>query len=95
MIIAQLSIAPVGKGTSLSRYVKIVLDVLKKENITFQTNAMGTVLEVENLEVLFDVVQKAHHAVLQAGSERIITELKIDDRRDKNATIASKLKSLT
>ena len=94
MIIAQLSIAPVGKGTSLSKYVQIVLSILKNEKVTFQTNAMGTVLEVENLEVLFEVVQKAHTAVLQAGAQRVITELKIDDRRDKNATITSKLESL-
>lgn len=95
MIIAQLSIAPVGKGTSVSKYVKIVLDVLKKEHITFQPNAMGTVIETDDLETLFTVVQKAHNAVLTAGAQRITTELKIDDRRDKNATISSKLSSLT
>ena len=33
MIISQLSIAPVGKGTSLSKYVKIVLNVIKRNNI--------------------------------------------------------------
>jgi len=33
MIISQLSIAPVGEGTSLSKYVKIVLNVLIKNNI--------------------------------------------------------------
>ena len=31
MIIAQLSIAPVGKDTSLSKYVKIVIESLKNE----------------------------------------------------------------
>jgi uncharacterized protein (TIGR00106 family) len=94
MIIAQLSIAPLGKGTSVSTYVKIVLETLKKEHITFQTNAMATVIETKDIETLFHIVQKAHHAVAAAGAERIITELKIDDRRDKDATIESKLKSL-
>jgi len=94
MIIAQLSIAPLGKGTSVSNYVKIVLEILKKEHITFQTNPMATVIETKDIETLFYVVQKAHHAVVEAGAERIITELKIDDRRDKNATMESKLKSL-
>jgi len=94
MIIAQLSIAPVGKGTSLSRYVELVIETLKKENIKFETNAMATVIETEDLTTLFSVVQKAHTAVLESGVERVITELKIDDRRDKNATIKSKLESL-
>ena len=94
MIIAQLSIAPVGKGTSLSKYVKAVLEVLKKENVKFKTNAMATVIETKDLSTLFTIVQKAHHKVLDFGVERIITELKIDDRRDKNITIESKLNSL-
>ncbi|UCE39562.1 MAG: thiamine-binding protein, partial [Thermoplasmata archaeon] len=40
------------------------------------------------------IVQKAHTSVLASGVERVITELKIDDRRDKNATIETKLKSV-
>lgn len=94
MIIAQLSIAPLGKGTSVSNYVKIVTETLKKEQVTFQTNAMATVIEIKDLATLFTVVQKAHLAVATAGAERIITELKIDDRRDKEATMKSKLSSL-
>jgi len=94
MIIAQLSIAPLGKGTSISNYVKIVTETLKKEQVKFQTNAMATVIEIKDLTTLFHVVQKAHLAVGAAGAERIITELKIDDRRDKEATMKSKINSL-
>jgi len=94
MIIAQLSIAPLGAGTSVSKYVKIVIDTLKKERITFQTNPMATVIEINDLPALFNAVQKAHNAVAAAGAERIITELKIDDRRDKDATMESKLRAL-
>jgi uncharacterized protein (TIGR00106 family) len=94
MIIAQLSIAPLGEGTSVSKYVRIVLDVLKEENVRSKTNAMATVIETNDLETLFNIVQKAHEAVLKAGGKRVITELKIDDRRDKKSTINSKLESL-
>ena len=94
MIIAQLSIAPLGKGTSVSNYVKIVIETLKKEQVKFQTNAMATVIEIQDLATLFHAVQKAHLAVAAAGAERIITELKIDDRRDKEATMKSKVNSL-
>jgi len=94
MIIAQLSIAPVGKDTSLSKYVKIVIDVLRKNNIKFETNAMATVIETKDLETLFKVVEEAHNTVIKSGAKRVITELKIDDRRDKNVTIESKLKSV-
>ena len=69
MIIAQLSIAPLGKGTSLSKYVKVVIETLQKEQIKFETNAMATIIETQDLTTLFNVVQKAHLAVLAAGAE--------------------------
>jgi uncharacterized protein (TIGR00106 family) len=94
MIISQLSIAPVGKDVSLSKYVKTALNVLEKSNIKFETNAMATVIETEDLETLFKVVEEAHKAVVKSGAKRVITELKIDDRGDKNVTMKSKLKSV-
>jgi uncharacterized protein (TIGR00106 family) len=94
MIISQLSIAPVGKDISLSKYVKKVINVLKENNIKFETNDMATVIETEDLETLFNVVEKAHKAVIESGVQRVITELKIDDRRDKNVTMGTKIKSL-
>lgn len=94
MVISQLSIAPVGEGVNLSKYVKKVIYVLKKNNVKFETNAMATVIETEDLKTLFEVVEEAHKAVMNSGASRVITELKIDDRQDKPATIGSKLKSI-
>ncbi len=94
MIISQLSISPVGEGISLRKYVKNVINVLKKNNIKFETNAMATVIETEDLRTLFKVVEEAHRSVINLGAKRIITELKIDDRKDKSVTIKTKLKSI-
>jgi len=94
MVIAQLSIAPVGKEVSLHQYVQLVIDILKKEQICFETNAMATVIQTNDLATLFSVVHKAHQAVIDAGADRVITELKIDDRRDKQASMHSKISAL-
>ena len=94
MIISQLSIAPIGKGTSLSKYVKIVIDSLKKNKVNFKTNDMATVIETKDLKTLFKIVEDAHNAVLNKGAKRVITELKIDDRKDKKVKIGSKTKAL-
>jgi len=94
MIISQLSIAPVGKGTSLSKYVKIVLNALLKNNIKFQTNDMATIIETKDLDTLFNVVKEAHNSVLKSGAKRVITELKIDDRKDKDIILGNKVKSV-
>jgi len=94
MIISQLSISPVGKSVSLSKYVKIAIKTLRAERVKFQTNAMATVIETEDLDTLFRIVKKAHNSVLASGVERVITELKIDDRKDKKVTIESKIESV-
>jgi uncharacterized protein (TIGR00106 family) len=94
MIIAQLSIVPIGRGTSISKYVRLVIETLKREGVRYEVNAMSTVIEAGTLEELFKIVQKAHQSVVDAGAERIVTELKIDDRRDKSATIESKLRAI-
>ncbi len=95
MIIAQLSIAPVGVGVHLSLYVKKVIEVLKEENVTYKINAMATVIETESLDQLFRVVQKAHNAVLSSGVQRVITELKIDHRVDSDAHMQSKIDAVS
>ena len=94
MIISQLSIAPVWVGTSLSKYVKIVLDTLKENNVKFESNDMATILETDDLDKLFSIVKEAHNAVLKSGVKRVITELKIDDRKDKNVIIGTKVKAI-
>lgn len=94
MIISQLSIAPFGKDISVSKYVKKVIDVIKNYDVRYETNAMATVIETKDLETLFKIVQSAHISLIDSGIERVITELKIDDRRDKNVTIDSKIKAI-
>ena len=94
MIISQLSIAPIGESTSLSKFVKVVINILIKNKIKFRTNDMATVIETKDLDTLFTVVKKAHNAVIKAGAKRVITELKIDDRKDKNVVIGNKIKAV-
>ena len=95
MIISQLSIAPIGEGTSLSKYVKISIESIKKSKVNFKTNDMSTIIETEDLKTLFKIVEDAHNAVLKSGAKRVITELKIDDRRDKNVRIGAKTKKVS
>ena len=46
MIISQLSIGPVGEGVSLSKYVKNVINVLKKNNIKFENHPSSPIYNV-------------------------------------------------
>jgi uncharacterized protein YqgV (UPF0045/DUF77 family) len=55
---------------------------------------MATIIETKDLETLFSVVKDAHNAVIKSGAKRVITELKIDDRKDKEIILGTKVKSI-
>lgn len=95
MIVAELSVVPLGTGsTSVSGYVKIALRELEESGLVMESTAMGTIIEAGDMDSLLEAVKRAHEAVFRSGAKRVVTSLKIDDRRDKEHGIESKLKSL-
>jgi uncharacterized protein (TIGR00106 family) len=95
MILAQLSVYPVGEGVSMGRFVKLGVKVVKESGYTHQVGAMSTSVEVPGLKELFALVTKMHQAQLDEGAKRVIIEMKVDDRRDKEATLAGKIASVS
>jgi uncharacterized protein (TIGR00106 family) len=89
-MIAQLSVHPIGEGTSLSRFVKKGVAVIEESGYTYEIGGMSTAVEVPDLDALFELVKKVHAAHVAEGARRVIIDLKVDDRRDKKATIVSK-----
>ena len=51
---------------------------------------MGTIIEGP-LEQVLELAQRMHEVPFALGSKRVLTTIKIDDRRDKLATIESKV----
>ena len=95
MLLAQLSVYPIGAGVSLGRHVKRGVKIIEDSGYTYQVGGMSTSVEVPDLPELFGLIEKIRQAQLDEGAERIIIELKIDDRRDKDATLQGKIKSVT
>jgi uncharacterized protein (TIGR00106 family) len=95
MLLAQLSIYPIGAGVSLGRHVKKGVKIIEDSGFTYQVGGMSTSVEVPDLQELFELVENIRQAQLDEGAERIIIELKIDDRRDKDATLQEKIESVT
>jgi len=90
MAILQISIVPIGiKDTSLSNYVADCIRVLEGEKVRFELTAMGTNIE-GNLKDLMKIALKMHEVPFKKGVTRVLTTLKIDDRRDKKGTLVGK-----
>ena len=94
MAIVEVSVMPlVTKTPSISQYVAAAIRVLEKEGLNYELTSMGTIIEGD-LDRILRVVGKMHQAVFTGGVLRVVTTVKIDDRRDKPATRESKVKSV-
>lgn len=96
MALVEISIVPIGTPTpSVSQYITQAVKILEGEkDIKYDLTAMGTIIEGD-LERGMTLARKMHEAVFNAGIMRVVTTIKIDDRRDKLLSISSKMESLT
>lgn len=95
MISAEITIIPIGTSdTGVSEYVAAAVSALNDMGIKYRVNGMGTLMETDDPEKLFDAIKAAHEAVFMKGAKRVATSVKIDDRRDKEKTINEKVSSV-
>ena len=83
-----------GVGLSVSEYVAAAIAVLEaQDRVQWQLDSMFTTLEGEP-DDLFEVIRAMQEAVFAAGGERVGTVIKMDDRRDREATMEDKVDSV-
>jgi uncharacterized protein (TIGR00106 family) len=95
MAIIDISVVPVGTGKpSVSEYVAGAVRILKNEpDIKYELTAMNTIIEGD-LEKLLSLAQRMHRSAFDAGAKRVVTTIRIDERRDRPLTIEGKIKSV-
>jgi uncharacterized protein (TIGR00106 family) len=95
MAMIEVSIVPVGTAVpSVSQYVAGAVRVLKDEpGIKYELTAMGTIIEGD-LSRLLALAGRMHQSAFEAGVMRVVTTIKIDERRDKPSTISGKVEAV-
>ena len=77
----EIAVYPLGTGSSnVSKEVSAIFDVLEGCRLPYEITVMGTIIEGTPDE-LFDIAHKLHRAVLSDTIERVVTVIKIDDKR--------------
>lgn len=94
MAIVAVNIVPLGVGPSVSKYVAAAEKVIKdRPGIKRELGPMFTTLEGDLDEVL-QAIREMQEAVFETGVARVVTTIKIDDRRDVAATMEAKIASV-
>ena len=89
-VIGFLSVSPVREG-SLAEDVADAVAALEDYDVGYETTAMGTIVEAEDVDELLAAVGAAHKAV---EADRVSTFLKIDDKRTSEEDAASKVEAV-
>lgn len=90
MSLMQITVVPLGTAkTGISDHIIAIRKILATENAPFKINDMGTVIEGETADLL-KLAAKLHEAPFSKGAQRVMTQIVIDDRRDKKVSIGDK-----
>ena len=95
MAMVEVSVVPVGTATpSVSGYVARAVRLLRDEHdIKYELTAMGTIIEGD-LEQVLALAGKMHLSAFEAGAQRVVTIIKIDERRDKPLSMQGKVEAV-
>ena len=88
--LAEIQVIPLGVGPSVRKEVMRAHRVLVESGLRAELHAYGTNVEGE-LDAILAAVRAVHETLHQEGVVRIVTNVKIGTRTDKEATLAGKL----
>jgi len=92
-MLAEISVFPLDKGDSgLSKYVAESIEIIKTSGLDYEIHAMGTLIEGPS-DVIFDVIKKCHEN-MASKCHRVVTNVKIDDRKGAEGSIKRKVASV-
>ena len=96
MIQAEVSIYPMAtKTTSASFYIAKAIESVKNlENLRYEINSMGTVLESDDLDTINLATKNMMLTVHNLGISRVEVIIKIDSRNDKQSRMEEKIESI-
>lgn len=88
-MLAQVTITPVGTGEELKELVAKAVKIIKNSELDYQLTSMGTIIEGDWDEIM--VLIKKCHDEIKNFSERVVTNIVIDDRKDMKNRLRGKV----
>ncbi len=95
MATAEITVLGLGRSDpSASEYIaEIQRRLAAQEKVGYELGPMGTSLEGETADIL-EIARELHSVPFDLGLPRAYSVLKIDERRDKQQTLADKVASV-
>ena len=94
MALMHLTIIPLGTGSaSVGEYVVDIQKALDKSGLPYTLTDMGTTVEGSSKELLI-LAGQLSEIPFSKGVQRVVTQISLDDRRDKKIELGDKIASV-
>lgn len=94
MAFMQITVMPLGTGsTSVGDYVADIERFLREKGLEHSLHDMGTVVCGSPGE-LFQLAGELHELPFNHGAMRVVTQISVDDRRDKDRKLDEKRRAV-
>lgn len=92
-VIIDLSVTPIGVGTSLSKYVAACQRIFDEAGLNKHLHAYGTNIEGE-WDTALNAIKRCHEELHEMGAPRISTTIRLATRIDKDEKMLDRVASV-
>lgn len=92
-VLVDLTVIPMGVGTSLSSYVAACEKLLDEAGLKHELHAFGTNIEGE-WDQVFAAIKRCHEVVHGLGAPRVHTSIVVGTRTDRPQSLDDKVSSV-
>jgi uncharacterized protein (TIGR00106 family) len=92
-VLMQFAMFPTDKGTSVSKEVSKIVEMIKNSGHEYKLGAMGTTIETNTFAEALEILQKSYE-LLENDSERIYASINFDIRKAMSGRISKKIEAI-
>ena len=78
-VLAEFSVTPMVEG-EMKPFVDLAIREIEKAGLKHEVGPVGTTVEGD-LDRVLNAIKHAHQAVLDRGADRVVTEIRIDEKK--------------
>ncbi len=95
-VIVEIAVDPIGTcTTSVGDFIAPIVKALQDAGLNVNVGPMGTSVELKSIDEVGGLLKLVHDTAYRLGVKRIVSTVRIDDRRDKDETMEYKVKRAT
>jgi uncharacterized protein (TIGR00106 family) len=80
------------EGSSVSKQVSKIIDVIDKSGVSYQLTPMGTIIEAKSMKEALSIIELAYEQL--SDCERVYSSLKFDIRKNCENRLVTKIESV-